>query len=127
MEKLNRAKVCSILGTQNPGSGGTRAPGPLPDPHLGSLTGRPHTVKSEWYASYWNAFLLKRISFLQEKPKTANKNKLSSRRRCIPTPDEEVLESKEEGYINDAIRAERRRTKYRCVYVINDVIIMVVV
>ena len=50
---------------------------------------------------------------LQEKPKTVNKNKLSSRRRCIPTPDEEVLEGREEGYIIDAIRAERRRTKFK--------------
>ena len=30
MEKLNRAQKCSILGPQNLGSGGARAPGPPP-------------------------------------------------------------------------------------------------
>ena len=30
MEKLNRAKKCSILGPQNLGSGGARAPGAPP-------------------------------------------------------------------------------------------------
>ena len=35
MEKLNRAQKCSILGPQNLGSGGARAPGAPPlDPHL---------------------------------------------------------------------------------------------
>ena len=35
MEKLNRAQKCSILGPQNLGSGGARAPGDPPlDPHL---------------------------------------------------------------------------------------------
>ena len=35
MEKLNRAQKCSILGPQNLGSGGARAPGVPPlDPHL---------------------------------------------------------------------------------------------
>ena len=36
MEKLNRAQKCSILGPQNLGWGGARAPGPPPppDPHL---------------------------------------------------------------------------------------------
>ena len=34
MEKLNRAQKCSILGPQNLGSGGARAPGPPLDPHL---------------------------------------------------------------------------------------------
>ena len=35
MEKLNRAQTCSILGPQNLGSGGARAPGAPPlDPHL---------------------------------------------------------------------------------------------
>ena len=34
MEKLNRARKCSILGPQNLGSGGARAPGAPPDPHL---------------------------------------------------------------------------------------------
>ena len=30
VEKLNRAQKCSILGPQNLGSGGARAPGPPP-------------------------------------------------------------------------------------------------
>ena len=34
MEKLNRAPKCSILGPQNLGSGGARAPGAPLDPHL---------------------------------------------------------------------------------------------
>ena len=34
MEKLNRAQKCSILGPQNLGSGGARAPGAPLDPHL---------------------------------------------------------------------------------------------
>ena len=37
MEKLNRAQKCSILGLQNLGSGGARAPGPPPDPRLLAL------------------------------------------------------------------------------------------
>ena len=35
MEKINRAQKCSILGAQNPGSGGAQAPGAPLDPHLG--------------------------------------------------------------------------------------------
>ena len=34
MEKLNRAQKCSILGPQNLGSRGPRAPASPPDPHL---------------------------------------------------------------------------------------------
>ena len=34
MEKLNRAQKCSILGPQNLGSGGARAPGAPLDPHM---------------------------------------------------------------------------------------------
>ena len=35
VEKLNRPQKCSILGPQNLGSGGARAPGAPLDPHLG--------------------------------------------------------------------------------------------
>ena len=52
MEKLNRAQKCSILGPQNLGSGGARAPGP-PGPPLD-----PHLKVSYRWSKYLNYNLL---------------------------------------------------------------------
>ena len=49
MEKLNRAQKCSILGPQNLGSGGTRAPGAPLDPHLQSNENRTLQRKTQTY------------------------------------------------------------------------------
>ena len=81
--------------------------------HLGVLWPSDKTnVETQFYHAF--KIIMEFIfNSLQDKPKTVNRNKLSFRRRCIPTPDQGVLESKEDSYINDAIKTERRRTKYK--------------
>ncbi len=49
----------------------------------------------------------------KEKKKKKSLNKLSTRRKAIPTPDSEVILDREDSYVNDAIFTEKRRTKYK--------------
>ncbi len=42
-----------------------------------------------------------------------NINKLSYRMRCIATPSPEKLQLREKAFVNDGIKTEKSRTKYR--------------
>ena len=63
MEKLNRAQKCSILGPQNLGSRGARAPGaPPPDPHLYSFKNPTKYVYANMQPVYRKTAIAKMIN-----------------------------------------------------------------
>ena len=58
MEKLNRAQKCSILGPQNLGSGGARAP---LDPHLILHANSALVTSHKLETSYWTKTFTQKI------------------------------------------------------------------